>query len=486
MARRARSLAPALLLAAGLLAVAAAAGAALFLQSKGVTPRALAPYVEKRSSGHNNVIVGIGKWSEATLIRLDRGAIDATTDTVIAPAAFPGLGAQAAGAPAPSGNERLVDSVEQLRAAVASAMPGDVITLMPGRYRIDGPSVAITRAGAQHAPVVVRAQRPGAVDIDVNAAIGFAVGAPYWRFENLSMRGVCRQHQYCEHAFQVTGGAHHFAALNNTIIDFNAHIKVNGVNGRFPDAGLIEANTLRNDSVRATTTPVTPIDIVAASGWTIRRNMISDFIKGNGDRISYGAFAKGAGSGNVFEQNAVICESRLRGAPGQRVGLSLGGGGTGRPYCRDARCIVEQEGGVLRANLVASCSDDGVYLNNAAATQLTHNTLIDTGGVQVRFAGSSADIDGNLVDGAIRSRDGGVLRMNDNRSTGIALLYTGYHPVRGLFVNPGAFDFSWDGTAPRRSVATRAPDLCGKARPALPAYGAFEDVGPCMQAAPKP
>ena len=479
MAKRTRWLA-ALLVGCCVLGLAGATAGALFLEAKGVTPRALAPYVEKRSSGHNNTIVGIGKWSEATLMRLDRGMPGTSLAT------FPGIGAQAAGASAPSGKERLVGTVEELRGAVGSAEPGDVITLMPGAYRITRNSVAIGRSGLEEAPIIVRAQLPGSVQIEVEAAIGFAVGAPYWRFENLVLRGVCRHHQYCEHAFQVTGGGHHFVARNNTLVDFNAHFKVNGVAGRFPDAGLIEANTLRNDSVRNTATPVTPIDIVAASGWTIRGNLIADFVKGQGDRISYGAFAKGGGVGNVFEQNAVICEARLRGAPGQRVGLSLGGGGTGRQYCRDGRCIVEQEGGVLRSNLIASCSDDGMYLNNAAATKLEHNTIVDTGGVQVRFAGSSADIEGNLVDGAIRSSDGGVLRLRDNHSTGIARLYAGYHPVRGLFVNAGEFNYAWDADAPRRAAGSRSPDLCGKPRPAQPAYGAFEDFAPCLQATARP
>lgn len=477
--KRTRSL-PALLLGACVLALAGAGATALFLQSKGVTPRALAPYVEKRSSGHNNTIVGIGKWSEAALMRLDRGAPGTGL------AEFPGIGAQRTGTAMPPGPERLVGTVEELRGAVASAEPGDVITLMPGAYRIARASVAIMRAGRENAPVVVRARLPGSVDIAVDTSIGFAVGAPYWRFENLSIRGVCSQHQFCEHAFQVTGAGHHFAARNNTIVDFNAHFKVNGVDGRFPDAGLIESNTLRNDTVRNTATPVTPIDLVAASGWSIRRNLIADFVKGHGDRISYGAFAKGGGAGNVFEQNAVVCEARLRGAPGHRVGLSLGGGGTGPAYCRDRKCVVEQEGGMLRSNLVASCSDDGVYLNNAAATRMEHNTIIDTGGVQVRFAASSADIEGNLVDGGIRSSDGGVLRLNDNRSTGIALLYAGYHPNRSVFVNAGDFNFAWRGQAPRRSVASNAPDLCGTSRPAKPAYGAFEDFAPCMQTAGKP
>ena len=460
-----------LLLAPCLLAL----GAAGFLQQRGITPRALGPYVERRSSGHNELIEGAGRWSGNILMRLDRG-----TPAPGLPL-FPGIGAQARTVPAP-GAERLVASSDEVRKAIAGASPGDVITLLPGVYRFGGANIDVTRPGTATANIVLRARQGGTVAIELDTVEGFYVSAPYWRFENLGIRGVCKDHSRCEHAFHVTGAASHFAAVNNTIVDFNAHFKVNGNDGRFPDDGRIEANTLRNDSVRDTANPVTPIDIVAANHWSIRRNLISDFVKGGGDRISYGAFAKGAGIGNVFEQNVMVCEARLQGMAGQRVGLSLGGGGSGKEYCRDRKCITEQEQGVIRSNLIAACSDDGIYLNNAAASKIIHNTLVDTGGMQVRFAGSSADIEGNLVDGDIRSRDGGVLRLDDNRSTSIALLYAGYHPVRGLFAAPQGFNFEWSGEPPRRSAAgALTPDLCGAARPAAPAYGAFEDIGPCLR-----
>jgi hypothetical protein len=292
---------------------------------------------------------------------------------------------------------------------------------------------------------------------------------------------VCAHHEFCEHAFHVAGGAHHFAALNNTILDFNAHFKINGAGAQFPDAGLIEGNTLSNTGPRQTANPVTPIDLVAASGWIVRGNLITDFIKAGGDHISYGAFAKGAGAGTLFERNVVLCEQRLRGQPGQRVGLSFGGGGTGKPYCRDRRCITEQDGGIMRANLVASCSDVGIYVNAAANSKLVDNTLVDTAGIDVRFPESSAEVEGNLVDGAIRSRNGGQLRPGDNLQTPIALLYAGHHPLRSLFVAPGVFDFSWRGTPQEHlTAATPAPDLCGTARKEKRRYGAFEDFAACL------
>lgn len=357
---------------------------------------------------------------------------------------------------------------------------GDVITLLPGRYRFSGKYIAVDQPGTRSGGITVSAGRPGTVFLEFDMLEGFLVTAPYWTFENLNIRGVCSDHSNCEHAFHVVAGAAHFSARNNDIADFNAHFKINGAGKAMPDDGLIEGNRLTNIRVRRTANPVTPIDLVAASRWVVRRNLISDFVKGEGDRISYGAFAKGAGAANRFEQNIVLCEHRLRESPGQRIGLSLGGGGTAREVCRDHRCITEQDGGVIQSNLIASCSDDGIYVNRAATSKILHNTLLDTGGIVVRFPEGSADVEGNLVDGNIRSRDGGVLRAADNIETSMTELYLGRHPVRNLYVNASQLNLAWSDEALRRRAAIPGlPDLCGAHRPSSPTYGAFEDFSAC-------
>lgn len=425
-------LVPALLLASGL-------GAAAFaLQRAGVAPRQLGPYLERRTSGHNPLIQTAGRWLGTRLVALDRGDDGPAPD--LPPHLALTLGAQDSPVDsAAGGREVLVASIEELRMALAHAEAGDAITLLPGTYRIGTPLDA-NRAGSAQAPVTVRARRPGNVVLEQQSSEGFRVSAPYWHFENLTMRGTCGDDSTCEHAFHVTGQARHFVARNNTLVDFNAHFKINGTQGSFPDHGLVESNTLTNTHARRTANPVTPIDLVAASDWTFRRNLISDFVKEGGDRISYGGFAKGGGARNLFEQNLVWCERRLRGLPGQRVGLSLGGGATGKPYCRDRACVVEQEQGTIRSNLIAACSDAGIYLNSAARSSVLHNSLVDTTGIDVRFPTSSADVEGNLVDGTIRSRNGGVLREHDNLSAAPLYAYLGYHPLRTLDAAYGAFD----------------------------------------------
>jgi hypothetical protein len=465
------------------LATASAAVSLYYLQSQGVTPRALAPYLLKRTSGHNPLIEGAGRFTSTTLLALDRGQAGPYAPPALL------LGAQPEGPPAPAGRERLVATTEEARRAIANAAPGDVITLLPGEYPVRT-TVYASRPGTASAPIVVRAARPGTVAIAVGAAEGFAITAPYWHFENLTLHGACSHDEYCDHAFHVRGDAHHFAARNNTIRDFNAHFKINGERGAFPDHGLIESNTLGNAAPRKTSRPVTPIDLVAASDWTIRANLIHDFVKAWGDRVSYGGFAKGGAERTVFERNVVLCETALAGQPGQRIGLSFGGGGTGKPYCRDGRCITEHDGGIMRANLVAGCSDAGIYLNSAAGTQLLDNTVLDTAGVQVRFPTSAATLDGNLVDGPLRADEGGVLRAGDNLSTAIGWLYLGRHPQRGLFSDPARLDLRWRDAPPRRAAARHAASppaaaagLCGAGRGAQRAYGAFDDFSRCLRAA---
>ncbi len=315
---------------------------------------------------------------------------------------------------------------------------------------------------------------------------GFLVAAPYWQFENLTITGACADDSDCEHAFHVVGKGANFIARNNTISDFNAHFKINGNGQAMPDDGLIEGNTLTNSHVRRTGNPVTPIDLVAASNWIIRRNVISDFIKGEGDQTSYGGFAKGGGGNNLFENNIILCEYMLRSAQGARVGLSLGGGGTGAPYCRDKRCIAEQNNSMIRGNLIAACSDEGIYINASAGSKILHNTVLDASGMSVRFPQSSADAEGNLIDGVIRNRDGAILRQNENIETANTRLYLGSHPVRSLFRDAGNFDFT--GKVPLRKDAAAAgiPDLCTGEVARPPAYGAFADFARCLRRTREP
>lgn len=469
-------------------ALGALLAAALAIESWGVAPRLLAPYLERRASGHNALIEGAAAMASRWLLTIDRGALEPRA----AYPAWAGATADRAAAGPDSGRVVLVGAAQDALAAFASAQAGDVITFLPGTYRFSGHALTIARPGRADAPIVVRAERLGEVVLEFELLEGFHVSAPFWVFENLYIRGACASHDGCEHAFHVVGAAHRIEIRNNVVQDFNAHVKINGAADRFPDGGRIAFNTLINAAPRSTDAPVTPIDLVAASGWTIEGNLIADFVKAGGDGTSYGAFAKGGGSGNRFVGNVVLCEHRLRGAPGRRVGLSFGGGGSDARICRDRRCVVEHDDGLIANNLIASCSGEGIYLNRAARTRLLHNTVLDTAGVVVRFPESAAYAAGNLIDGALRARDDAALDARDNRTPWLPASFVGVHSVRRLFAAADALDLRWADAPPRRAPATDdvpRTDLCGAPRPRAAAFGAFEDLARCIEragATPRP
>ncbi len=477
-----------------LLAAAALAGIASgwLIETINIAPRLLAPYIERRSSGHHPLIVQTGQQLGQILRSADRGARGADGGAPLVPASYPtwiGTGSDSAATPAPSDNTSArivwVNAAEQARTAIQNARPGDVITFLPGRYRFYGSAIPAEASGRADAPIVVRAAQPGTVTLELATEEGFWIKGAHWQFENLTIRGICPSDADCEHAFHVVANAHHFVARNNTITDFNAHFKINGVAGRFPDHGQITGNRLSNSRPRNTERSVTLIDLVAASAWRIEKNLIADFVKQDGDQTSYGVFVKGGGHGNRISSNVILCTHRLRNQPGRQVGASLGGGGTGKKFCRDHKCIVEQEDSVISNNLIAACADDGIYLNRAARSRVSHNTLLDTAGISIRFPETSADLSGNLIDGTIRLRDGAVIHDADNQSSWMTSLYLGVHSVRQLFIDAAVLDLHWNSSPPRRTAATpavdEATDLCGSPRPAQPAYGAFEDFSACLQ-----
>lgn len=378
------------------------------------------------------------------------------------------VGPRKAGSAPPPGNDVLVGSPRELTAAIEKAAPGTAITMSPGTYDFKGRSIEMSASGTPERPIVLRAPALGAVTLRLNMLEGLHVRGAHWIIENLLIEGVCPNDDYCEHAFHVVGGARGTVIRNNWVANFNSSVKVNGARGVFPDGGAILDNAFVNDRPRRTDNPVTVIDLVAADGWVVAGNFIADFAKGRGDRTSYGAFFKGAGEGNVFERNLVRCEWRHRG--GTRIGFSFGGGGTTPEACRDRRCAVEHRQGILRSNVIMDCPNDvGIYLNKGAASVIHNNLILNTRGIDVRYAASSAEIFNNVIDGRILARDDGTYTGRANAiSTFDAALDRDVSD--GLFADPDAGDLR--ATDPASLVGAGVPlgtppdgpakDFCGR------------------------
>ncbi|WP_437975296.1 chondroitinase-B domain-containing protein [Sorangium sp. So ce295] len=385
-----------------------------------------------------------------------------------------------------------VGTTDELVAAIGAAKAGDEIVLASGTYAFDGVSCAA--AGTEASPIVVRAAEPLGAIVELSGLEGFKVSGPNWHFEDLDIRGVCADDSDCEHAFHVFGAASRFALRRSRVRDFNAQLKINAaqVDGVWtaPDDGLIELSELFDSHPRRTGRPVTKINIDGGKRWTVRDTYLHDFQKDGGDGVSYAAFMKSGGSDGLFERNLVVCTTA--GSPdGARIGLSFGGGGTGAEYCApaydpDVPCEVEHTGGTMRNNIIASCSDVGIYLNRATDTRLLFNTLIATSGIDFRFATTSGVARGNVLTGKIRDRDGATHQESDNLAeVGLATFQTWYE-------NPSLGDLhlkgdvaSLVGEAPAETAVT--DDYCARGRPGSGSFtlGALEhSLGDCATVPP--
>ena len=223
---------------------------------------------------------------------------------------------------------RLLSNVQELTAAIANATPGQVLELAAGSYPLSQ-ALKTGQAGQPGSPIVLRAAKPGTVELVVNTVQGILVSQPYWVFENLDWRGACEQHSDCDHAFHIVGRARSTVVLNNRTRDFNVHYKINGEGGDWPDDGLLQFNTVTNSGPRHTELPVNLINVVGANGWRLLDNHIERLGKDIGSQISYGICMKGAGQQARVERNLVVCTPQQVSQVGLRVGISFGCGTTG-------------------------------------------------------------------------------------------------------------------------------------------------------------
>ncbi|PKI15783.1 hypothetical protein [Colwellia sp. 12G3] len=350
----------------------------------------------------------------------------------------------------------------ELLTALKNVIAGQSIVISPGDYVIDQFSIHLAKAGTQNNPIRVIANQLGTVKIYIRGE-GFVVNRPYWQFQNLHLIGNCKKHSRCEHAFHVVGQGKHTTIENNILQDFNAMIKVNGVGNNYPDYGSVVQNTIFNTSPRKTKNPVTPIDLMHANNWRVANNFIFDIQKSAGDEVSYAAFFKGGSQNGIFEQNLVICAANLADQY-TSIGLSLGGGGSLKAHRRDKN-PAEHVNGIIRNNIVMHCSNDvGLYLNRASNSQVHHNILYNTLGIDVRFEESSATIDENIISGRIKKREKGKFTQRNNLIVK-QNFFTGKDNMSDYFIAPDIGDFSWRDTFLVNDYKELTPslfyDFCG-------------------------
>jgi len=313
---------------------------------------------------------------------------------------------------------------DEILSALSNAKPGTQIIVKPGIYTFAGRGIPIIASGEPFSPIVLKALRVGSVIFKLGTSEGLMLNRPFWRIENLIFKGNKDTDSWIDHAIHITGNADYASIVNNEFINFNSHIKANGIlndHGKriFPDHVLIQHNNFYNEWKRNTTHPVNFIDVVGGEHWLIENNFIADFGK-NGRRgrgVAFGAYLKGASKYGIFQKNLVACKWKLPYTHmlDIRVGLSFGGGSTGQQFCMDGKCSYEHDEGIMRQNTIVNCKNDvSIYLNKSRNTKIYSNILLNSLGIDVRYPESSALIYSNELDGRIKARDGAFIKQYDN------------------------------------------------------------------------
>lgn len=369
----------------------------------------------------------------------------------------------------PRGREWLVTPDTPLSITMSQARAGDTITLQPGTYTLAG-VLATKYPGRPDAPIHLRAEQPDTVHIRTSSL--FYVTQPYWVFENLNLEGNCRHSGGpCEHAFHVVGTAVGTVIRNNHLLNFYAHIKVNGVAGKYPDKGLVQFNTFSNDANYGVKGALAPFDLVGASDWVFTDNLVHHFVKAWSPNASYGIFMKGGGSRGRIERNMVVCTGD--GAVshyGSRVGISMGGGLTEARFCQDKQCLYEHADGLIANNLVMNCNDFGIDNNRSIRTVAAHNTLFNTYGIDARGIPSNLLAYGNYLSGYLRPKQGGELQELQNDTS----LSTNGTDTVSLLLPQNLFS---DKTVPTHPLVT--VDFCGERRASESNAGALTHADFC-------
>ena len=446
------------IIAAGGWLAASGQGHAIWIQANERSPNEVIRYLKRRLEGHPKLEAVLLPPLHAAQRHVEREPPPGPLPTL-------GKGQQAQALPPVRGLGATlrVNTPQAIREALLKATPGTQIVIAPGLYPFNT-KLRVGQGGLADAPIALRAEQPGTVWLEFAQEEGVLVDKPHWVFENLHIRGTCQRHDDCEHAFHVVGRARHTLIRNNHISDFNAHIKVNGTNGDWPDHGQLAFNTLTNTGVRNTHNPVVPLDLVGASHWRVTDNLVTNFVKGSGNQVSYGLFMKGAGEGGRIERNLVVCTPAGMSQPGARVGISFGGGTTDPQSCRVDGCQAgEHFNGLAANNVVAHCNDVGLDVNRSRDISLVHNTLINTAGIGVRHAVSTARAAGNLLEGRVMARNGAELQDRLNAAL---------NPTRHL-MDADRLDLRWrEPVEPVPVPEGLRTDFAGKSRAAMDAPGA--------------
>jgi hypothetical protein len=376
-----------------------------------------------------------------------------------------------------------VATVEQLQHAVTNATPGATILVAEGTYNLNGvflvfntPNVTLRSASGDRATVVLDGAYRSREIAQINAS--------RVTLADLTMQ---RATKHVIHVMSTARGD----TLNTRI--YNVHIidpgeqaiKINTASpGHYSDNGEIACSRIElTDAGRPriqNNCYTGGIDAHKARGWLIRDNVIEEFWCPEGLAEHAVHFWDGSRD-TVVERNVLKNNSR-------GVGFGMMDKGSTRTYpddpCPAVQGYVDHYGGTIRNNFIFTCRKDlfaaqdgadcGICLWQSCQTRVLHNTIYSTdpartfSSIEWRFGNTRAEIINNLVNIAMRERDGASANVSGNVTNAQA----------GWFVNAELGDLHLAETATSvidraTSLADVTDDIDSACRPA----GPTADVG---------
>jgi hypothetical protein len=366
--------------------------------------------------------------------------------------------------PAPTGTVVQVSTEPQLQAAMAQLRSDTTIVLAPGTYRltrtlyINGTYSNVGIRGATNNPDDVVIVGPGMTNTAYGeASFGVWTGG---NVQNVTIANVTIRDFYY-HPIILNAGTQrpflhnlHLIDAGQQFVKGNSDGKGNGVNDGVLQYTTIEfTNRGRDDYPEG-------IDIHSGSGWQIRHNLFRNLrAPGATQLIGPAVLMWNMSRDSIVEGNTFInCQREIM-------------------FGVQDRTPDDHTGGIIRNNMIyrdpGIFSDVGIAVFDSPGTQVLNNTVLLSGNypnaIEYRYPGTvNVYIANNLVDGAIRQREGAQAVLHNNVLTANPAMFVAAS-AGNLHLRPDAVAATDKGTV----AAGTSIDWDGDVRP----QGAAPDVG---------
>ncbi len=377
--------------------------------------------------------------------------------------------------PQPTGNVVNVNDVAALELAFVGIQPNTTVLIDPGAYVLN------STIWIQQDHITIRGNSNRCDEIVLigqgmeNASFGNVPHGIWTNAAGLTVQNLTIQEVY-HHPIQFDPAAEAPWVYNVRLLDAGEQF-IKGSSGGFGvgvDDGVVEYTIMAyTDGPPSTnhgggTGYTNGVDIHGGNGWRISNNLFQNFHTPDGsDHLWNPAILMWNGASNTLSENNTFID----------VDRAIAYGLTDRPSGTD------HFGGIIRNNMVymtpgtysasrRAGSDALIIVWDSPQTQVLHNTILTNQNqrlsIEMRFNTAGSDVQNNLNDANIGSRNGATFSQNGNLS----------NATPGMFLNPVDGDLHLHDTATTAIDQVVAPidalrDYDNQFRPA----GSNADIG---------